>query len=179
MNTSTDLVSTSPEQNEGGPVAPRPRKGLALLIGLVILAVVAAGAGVAVGYGWLAPTDSVAPEVAVDVPAEGAREIDPNAPAPVINDFAVAPEMAECADDHGGETAPLSFTWDSSDADRAWIGVGTSDASISPTAEVPLSSDGWTELAFECFLDSSDYTLTVQGPGGTTSVMITVQRALI
>lgn len=179
MNTTTDLVQPTRESKELEPSAPRPRKRLALLIGLIVLAVVAGGVFVAAGYGWLAPTAPAEPTIALDVPVDGVREIDPDAPAPVIGDFAIAPEVAECADDHGGETAPLTFTWSSSDADRAWIGVGTSDASISPTAEVPLSSDGWTDLEFECHLDSSDYTLTVQGPGGTTSVQITVLRTII
>ena len=178
MNT-TELAPVEKTSTEVEAIAPRPRKRLALLIGLVVLALVAGGVFVAAGYGWLAPIAPAEPGVALDVPVDGVREVDPDAATPVIGDFAITPAVAECADDHGGETAPLTFTWNSSDADRAWIGVGTSDASISPTAEVPLSSDGWTELEFECFLDSSDYTLTVQGPGGTTSVQITVQRTII
>lgn len=179
MNTTTDLVRAARESKELEPIAPRPRWRLAMIIGLLVLAVVAGGGFIAAGYGWLAPTGPAEPGVALDVPVDGAREIDPDAPAPVIADFAVTPAVAECADDHGGETAPLTFTWVSSDADRAWIGIGTSDASISPTAEVPVSSEGWTDLPFECFLDATDYTLTVQGPGGTTSVQITVQRTII
>ena len=181
MDKSTDLVtldatSTAVETTRRDRRSTKPprRVGLWVLVAVLVLAV---GSGVFLlgnAFGWLEPTGELS-SGSVDEPVGGTRPVDASAPAPVIGAFSVTPEAAECTEDRGGATAPLSFSWDSTDADRAWIGVGTSDASISPTAEVPLSSDGWTEIEFECFSAEQNYTLTVQGPGGTTSSMITVR----
>ncbi len=168
---STELESTRRDRRETKP----PRKvGLWVLLSIVAVAVIAGVAVIGNALHWLEPTGQLSAGT-TDAPVGGERAVDPSAPAPVIGDFAVSPETAECSDDRGGATAPLSFSWTSTDADRAWIGVGTSDASISPTAEVPVSSDGWTDLEYECFSAEQNYTLTVQGPGGTTSMIITVR----
>lgn len=184
MSKSTELVvrdtaSTELDQTrrDRRPTKPR-RAGLWVLIAIVAVVAIAGVALIGNALHWLEPTGQLSAG-ATDVPVGGPRAVDPSAPAPVIGDFVVTPEAAECSDDRGGATAPLSFSWDSSDADRAWIGIGTSDASISPTAEVPLESDGWTEIQFACFSSEENYTLTVQGPGGTTSATITVFRSMI
>ena len=98
--------------------------------------------------------------------------------APVIAAFAVSTTAAECADDRSA-TVPLAFTWTATGADEAWIGVGTTDASVVPSAAVPLSSDGYTELAFACGDEEQLYTLTVRGASGTTSSSVLVTRSLL
>ena len=98
--------------------------------------------------------------------------------APVIDAFAVSTTSAECADDRSA-TAALIFTWSATGADEAWIGVGTTDASAVPFAAVPPSSEGYTGLGFACREEEQLYTLTVRGPGGTTSTSVTVARSLL
>ncbi len=117
------------------------------------------------------PADGDAPgSVGAPGPAEST--------APVIAAFAVSTTVAECADDRSA-TVPLAFTWTATGADEAWIGVGTTDASVVPSAAVPLSSDGYTELAFACGDEEQLYTLTVRGSGGTTSSSVLVTRSLL
>ncbi|MFL2000161.1 hypothetical protein [Microbacterium sp. A1-JK] len=117
------------------------------------------------------PADGDAPgSVGAPGPAEST--------APVIAAFAVSTTVAECADDRSA-TVPLAFTWTATGADEAWIGVGTTDASVVPSAAVPLSSDGYTELAFACGDEEQLYTLTVRGASGTTSSSVLVTRSLL
>jgi len=103
--------------------------------------------------------------------------VPPAADAPVISSFTVQPEVAVCPDERDS-VVPLTFSWRSEGADRAWIGVNTSDASVQPTAEVATSTDGFTSVSFACRDADQVFTLTVQGAGGTVSSTIAVAREL-
>jgi hypothetical protein len=133
-----------------------------------------AAASVAPSSDPASPT--AAPPAGDDAP-EGAGTLETTT-APVIDAFAVSTTSAECADDRSA-TAALVFTWSATGADEAWIAVGTTDASAVPSAAVPPSSEGYTGLAFACREEEQLYTLTVRGPGGTTSTSVTVARSLL
>lgn len=121
------------------------------------------------------PASSTEPPTAGDAPGNTGA----SAPAsPLIGAFAVSTTSAQCADDRSA-TAALTFTWSATGADDAWIGVGTTDASVVPSAAVPVSSDGYAGLAFDCREEEQLYTLTVRGPGGTTSSSVSVTRSLL
>jgi len=97
--------------------------------------------------------------------------------APAITTFSVSPATAECRDDRAG-TVPLTFAWQSEGAVRAWIGVGTTDASAQPFAEVATTQSAYGDLSFACNTDRKVFTLTVEGDGGRTSRSIVVTRVL-
>lgn len=101
----------------------------------------------------------------------------PAQPTATISSFAVTPEIAACPDERGS-TAPLTFTWESSGGERAWIGVGTNDASAQPFAEVSLTSSGYTDVVYECRGAEQLFTLTVQGPDGSVSSSLSVVREI-
>lgn len=127
-----------------------------------------------------APTDpSSAPvDAATSTPVASVEPSDPVASdegAPSIPVFTVSPTDAACADEREAKV-PLTFAWASEGADRAWIGVGTSDASAQPFAEVPPTADGYSAIAFACRDSDQVFTLTVQGPGGVLSSTIAVSR---
>ncbi len=96
---------------------------------------------------------------------------------PVIGAFAVVPTVAACPDDRAS-TVPLTFTWSSEGADRAWIGIGTTDASVQPAAEVDPNTSGFSGLTFACSDADEVFTLTVRGAGGTVSETIAITREL-
>jgi hypothetical protein len=118
-----------------------------------------------------APTDAVPGQTE---PSPAAEE-----PAlPVIEWFRAAEVEVACADDRTA-TVPLSFDWSSSGATDAWVGVGTTDASLQPLANVPPTADAYADVAFECANEEQLFTLTVRGPGGTVSSSVTVTRTLL
>jgi hypothetical protein len=114
-----------------------------------------------------APASASAPSAPPSVPTEG----------PVISAFSVEPTVAACPDDRAS-TVPLTFSWSSESAERAWIGVGTTDASAQPAAEVDLSSAGFSDLVFACSDADQVFTLTVQSGAGTVSETIAITREL-
>ena len=142
----------------------RRRRIVAALVGLGAVVVVAGVVAVGMMSGWLLPGGSPMGDLA-------------GGSGSGIRSFSVTPEAAECQSDRGTSSAPLSFSWDASGAERAWIGEGTSDASESPLAEVPVSADAWTDVAFPCHLDEVTYTLTVEGADGKSSASVTVTRS--
>jgi hypothetical protein len=121
------------------------------------------------------PTSVASPEVSASAPPTDAAP--PAANAPVIDDFTVDPVVAACSDERES-TVPLRFSWSTSGADRAWIGVATSDASVQPTAEVATDDAAYTGVSFACRDADQVFTLTVQGSGGTTSRTIAIPREL-
>ncbi len=122
-----------------------------------------------------APTPAASPVASASVPPTDAAP--PAASAPAIDDFSVDPVVAVCSDDRES-TVPLRFSWSTSGADRAWIGVATSDASVQPTAEVPTDATAYTDVSFACRDAEQVFTLSVQGSGGVTSRTIAIPREL-
>lgn len=185
-------TSDAPDASDAASRSTRRRTaiviGSVLVIGGVALAVWTVTAG-----GSSAPqpqqsaisssSTSVAPPAAASSDASPAPVSSASAPpsipagAPVIAEFFVEPTIAVCPDDRAS-TVPLTFSWTTEGADRAWIGVGTSDASAQPAAEVDLSARGFTGLTFACSDADQVFTLTVQGAGGTKSSTLAITREL-
>jgi len=141
----------------GGPIAP-PNSSPSATSGATDAA--AGGSTDAGGAGETTETEPVGP------------------PAPVVETFTLTPEVAECEDDRNA-TVPLSFSWTTTGADRGWFGEAVSDASLEPTAEIPTSAEGWSDVSFQCRYTERDFTITFEGPGGKTSYSVTVQRVLL
>lgn len=181
----------TPDATAPDPASPRRRRrtaiaiGSALVVGGVALAVWAVTA-----TGTAAPETPSAPAVAASAPVPTSAAPVSSVPAsvastppaastadPVISSFSVEPTVAACPDDRAS-TVPLTFSWTSEGAERAWIGVGTTDASAQPAAEVDLASGGFSGLAFACSDTDQVFTLTVQGGGATVSETIAITREL-
>ncbi|MEV8267614.1 hypothetical protein [Microbacterium sp. NPDC076911] len=123
------------------------------------------------------PTATSADEDPDEGPSASAEPAEPDAAKAVINSFTVSPEIAICSDDRSS-TVPLTFTWSTADADKAWIAEGTNNASAQPFDEVSLNSSGYTGLSYECYAEEQLFTLTVRGEAGNTSVSVSVVRQL-
>lgn len=81
-----------------------------------------------------------------------------------------------CPDDTS--EVPLTFSWTSSDADRAWIAAGETDARANPDDEVDPSGT-YRDLVFDCSRDTEIYTVSLENPEGElTSQSVTLRRAL-
>lgn len=106
-----------------------------------------------------------------------AAPVAPGESGPAITSFTVSPVTAHCRDERAG-TMPLTFAWTSEGAERAWIGVGTTDASLQPYAEVALADAAYTGLTFACNTPQKVFTLTVEGEAGRTSRSVMVTRQL-
>lgn len=176
--------------------APAGRRRWPILAGAGALIV----AGVAIGVwalvppaqpgpGATTPPSAASPSPSASASASAQAAEPPAAPtsappaqnagpaAPVVEGFTVSSESVTCADERS-DASPLTFSWSSTDATRAWIGIGTNDASVQPSAEVPLSASGYAEIAYDCRDPEQLFTLTVEGPGGRTSGSLSVTRVL-
>jgi hypothetical protein len=193
--THPDDPSQTPDATVSDPASPRPPRRAALAVGSALVL-----GGVALAIWAVTTTGSTAPEAqptsvgtvstASSSPASEASTASapasasaPSAPpsvpteGPVISAFSVEPTVAACPDDRAS-TVPLTFSWSSESAERAWIGVGTTDASAQPAAEVDLSSAGFSDLVFACSDADQVFTLTVQSGAGTVSETIAITREL-
>lgn len=193
--THPDDPSQIPDATVSDPASPRPPRRAALAVGSALVL-----GGVALAIWAVTTTGSTAPEAqptstgtvstASSSPASEASTASapasasaPSAPpsvpteGPVISAFSVEPTVAACPDDRAS-TVPLTLSWSSESAERAWIGVGTTDASAQPAAEVDLSSAGFSDLVFACSDADQVFTLTVQGGAGTVSETIAITREL-
>lgn len=192
---------THPEDPAQTPdaTAPDPASGLARRRAAIAIGSALVLGGIALAVWAVTATGSTAPEAQPTPPVSGSAasaaspgssaaassasapvaSTPPSASAegPVISAFSVEPTVAACPDDRAS-TVPLTFSWASEGAERAWIGVGTSDASAQPAAEVDLGTDGFSGLAFACSDADQVFTLTVQGAGGTVSETIAITREL-
>ena len=195
----SELVATRKAERE----EKKKRRMLGWLIGGGAAVVIAALVVSSITLGWFAPATTsdaggpIAPPNsspsatpgATDAAAGGSTDAGAGAgettetepvgpPAPVVETFTLTPEVAECEDDRNA-TVPLSFSWTTTGADRGWFGEAVSDASLEPTAEIPTSAEGWSDVSFQCRYTERDFTITFEGPGGKTSYSVTVQRVLL
>jgi len=72
------------------------------------------------------------------------------------------PQEALCPDE--STTLDVTVTWETTGADRAWVGIATTNAKDEPYSEVPTS--GSVALPFPCSNESQVYTVTIEGAGG-------------
>ncbi|MEX0153498.1 hypothetical protein [Microbacterium sp. LMI1-1-1.1] len=199
-----DLLQPDDGREDAASPSPTRRRSLIAVGGVLIAAGLVAGAWAVLGAGGGAPLALATPGASspaagpspsgtpVDsaTPGESASpstapEAAPEAAAPPVAASAAAPTIpvfeadtvAVSCPDERESTVPLTFRWSSDGAERAWIGIATSDASVQPFAEVPLTADGYTDIAYACRDADQVYTLTVQGSGGTTSSTVAVSRA--
>ena len=151
--------------------------GAALLITLVVLLIMLFGGA---DEPAVAPTPTETSASPTPEP-EPSEEPEPTptetvAPPPVTGPtFATfsAPSNAEC--EEGDDEAPLSFSWSSSDATTAYIGVGTQNAALNPTfSDLPPTAT-FDELSYDCGVASQVYTVTLEdAEGRLTSNTVTI-----
>jgi flagellar basal body-associated protein FliL len=103
----------------------------------------------------------------------------PPSTAPAVGSFVVNTTTVQCPT--ANSTAPLSFSWTSTNASTAFFGVDTEDASIAPyfsnlppngsTANFPGDNN---PFLFTCSAQKHTYTITVVGNGQKASKSVTV-----
>ena len=69
----------------------------------------------------------------------------------------------------------VTFTWSSTGATEAAIGVGTPDAFAKPY-QSGLPPSGTFDLDYQCSEASQTYTVSIKGPGGQTNRTITLTK---
>jgi hypothetical protein len=156
--------------------------GAALVIAVIVLLVLLFG-----GDEEQAPAASPSPTASVEpVPepepseTEAPPEPEPTATTPPVATgptFATfsAPSSGQC--EEGEDNAPLSFSWSSDNAVRAYLGVGTQNAALNPTVSDLPPTATYDELEFECSVASQVYTVTLEDELGTlASRTVTVTR---
>ncbi len=81
-----------------------------------------------------------------------------------------------CPDDTSD--VPLTFSWTSTDAERAWIAAGETDARANPDAGVDPSGT-YRDLVFDCSRETEIYTVSLENAqGDLTNQSVTLRRAL-
>lgn len=173
-----------------GPTGPTPPKksrtlmwwligiGAALLVTVIVLLVMLLG-----NRDDGQPAETPAP-TASETPVPTPTETTPPEPSPTPTTepaagptFATfsAPASAECQE--GEDEAPLTFSWSSTDAVRAYLGVGTQNAAINPTVSDLEPTATYSDLAFDCGVASQVYTVTLEDAAGRlASNTVTITR---
>ena len=166
---------------------------LAVLGGLLLIAVVVLLALLfARGTDEASPapttTTTPTPEVtAIETPSATPSETPSSAPStppspstppvstgPVFNSFSPKNNSSVgCTTESGG--TPVTFTWTSTGATEAAIGVGTLDA-FTGFYEAGLPASGSYTLNYQCNLASQIYTVSIKGVSGQTNKTITLKR---
>lgn len=82
---------------------------------------------------------------------------------PTFSSFSVNTSVAACPDE--ASQVELDFSWSSSNATAAWIGVATSNAKAAPY-DGPLSPTGDYTLYYQCSNASQTYTVTLEDGDG-------------
>lgn len=78
-----------------------------------------------------------------------------------------------CSGDSG--QVLVTFTWTSTGANEAAIGVATSDAFAGPF-QTGLPPSGSFDLNYQCSNESQIYTVSIRGNSGQTNKSITLHR---
>lgn len=82
------------------------------------------------------------------------------------------------------QRVPLAFTWATAGGERAWLALGRVDDAEATAFAGPLDGNGQYsgdpagELRFDCGAPFTDYTFTVEGEGGRTSVQFSLFRRI-
>lgn len=121
------------------------------------------------------PTPSEEPTPTETEEPEPEPEPEPLAAAFVSFSPADGTEIS-CPDD--ASEVPLTFSWTSTDAERAWIAAGETDARANPDEEVDPSGT-YRDLVFDCSRETEIYTVSLENPqGDLTNQSVTLRRAL-
>jgi hypothetical protein len=186
---SAETTPVTPATPPGGTVPPKKNRallywligiGAALLVAVIVLLVLLFSGGGDEPEPTAEPTPSATPTEQPTPSAEPTQEPTPTpeptqAPAgPTFATFS-APTSANCAEDD--DEAPLSFSWSSDDAVRAYLGVGTQNAAINPTVSDLPPTATYTDLAYDCGVASQVYTVTLEDEAGAlASRTVTITR---
>ncbi|MBK4346495.1 hypothetical protein [Lacisediminihabitans changchengi] len=122
------------------------------------------------------PTPSTTPS-ATPTPSPTPSPTQTAPPAPTNPTFATfsAQSSAGCSSDSGD--VALTFTWGSTDAKTAYIGVGTTNAKQDPYASDLPPTDTYTDLTYDCSQPSQVYTVTLENAAGLiTNRTVTITR---
>ena len=156
--------------------------GAALVIAVIVLLVMLfAGDDEPAPVASSSPTASVEPvpepepsETEAPPEPEPSPTAPPVAASPTFATFS-APSSAQC--EEGEDNAPLSFSWSSDNAVRAYLGVGTQNAALNPTVSDLPPTATYDDLEFECAVASQVYTVTLEDELGTlASRTVTITR---
>ncbi|GAB2448754.1 hypothetical protein HD599_001871 [Conyzicola lurida] len=152
--------------------------GAALLVAVIVLLVILFG-----GDPEPEPTATATPTAtAQPTPTPSPSPTEEPEPTPTVEPVASptfdsfeAPTTADC--EEGDDDAPLTFSWSSSNAERAFIGVQTTDAKLAPYASDLPPVFTYTDLAYQCDQESQIYTVTLEDAAGSTkSETVTITR---
>lgn len=118
-------------------------------------------------------TPSTAPTVVPSTPPNSSPP--PVATGPVFNSFSPRNNSSVgCSGDTGD--IPLTFTWTSTGATEAAIGVQTNDA-FAGAFETGLPASGsYTGLSYNCSQATQFYTVSIRGESGQTNKTVTLKR---
>ncbi|MBX3087397.1 MAG: hypothetical protein KF742_02820 [Cryobacterium sp.] len=98
----------------------------------------------------------------------------PVATGPVFNSFSPANNKSVgCTND--SDSIPVTFTWTSTGANEAAIGVGTYDA-FAGAYETGLPASGSYVLNYQCSNATQIYTVSIRGNSGQANKSITLKR---
>lgn len=111
------------------------------------------------------PSESASPSPSTSPPTTG----------PVFTSFSPANNTSVgCTSDSG--QVSLTFTWASTGATEAAIGVGTTDA-FAGAYETGLPPSGtYTDISYQCSEASQIYTVSIRGTSGQTNKTVTLKR---
>ena len=182
----------APSVPPAGPTPPKNNRtllywligiGAVLLVAVIALLVwLFAGDGDGDAQPTATPTPSATPaETQTPTPTPEPTQTPTPTPepteTPVTPTFATfsAPTSANC--EEGDDDAPLSFSWSSSDAVRAYLGVGTQNAAINPTVSDLPPTATYTDLDYDCSVASQVYTVTLEDElGSLASRSVTITK---
>ena len=182
----------APSVPPAGPTPPKNNRtllywligiGAVLLVAVIALLVwLFAGDGAGDAQPTATPTPSATPaETPTPIPTPEPTQTPTPTPepteTPVTPTFATfsAPTSANC--EEGDDDAPLSFSWSSSDAVRAYLGVGTQNAAINPTVSDLPPTATYTDLDYDCSVASQVYTVTLEDElGSLASRSVTITK---
>ncbi|MEO7544823.1 MAG: hypothetical protein ABIT21_00775 [Terrimesophilobacter sp.] len=103
----------------------------------------------------------------------------PNPPpvitGPVFNSFSPKDNSSVGCTGNSGDL-PLTFTWTSTGASEAAIGVQTYDAFAGPYETGLPASGSYTGLSYNCSQATQFYTVSIRGVSGQTNKTITLRR---
>lgn len=134
------------------------------------------------------PSNGATPDVAASqTPSESPNEAPTTAPStppnpssppvstgPVFESFSPSNNSSVGCDSDSG-SIPVTFTWSSTGATEAAIGVGTSDAFAAPY-QTGLPPSGSFDLDYQCSVSSQTYTVSIRGLTGQTNKTILLTR---
>lgn len=113
------------------------------------------------------PTETSAPPPPPPAP--------PPATGPTFTAFSPANNTSVgCAGDSG--SVPLTFTWNSTGATEAAIGVGTTDAYAGAYETGLPPSGSYSNISYQCSEATQIYTVSIRGASGQTNKTVTLKR---